>query len=86
MVRPWRTLESEHLGDYAVFQLRRDRNESQATGAARDFYVIEAPAWINIIPVTPEGKVVLIRQYRHGTRAHAESGDPEQPDSHIPGP
>lgn len=68
MIRRWRTLESEALGDYSVFRLRRDRNESQTSGASRDFYVLEAPAWINIIPLTSEGKVVLIRQYRHGIR------------------
>ena len=25
------------------------------------------PDWVNVIPVTPQGKVVVIRQYRHGT-------------------
>jgi 8-oxo-dGTP pyrophosphatase MutT (NUDIX family) len=68
MIRRWRNLESEILGDYSVFRLRRDRNESQMSGASRDFYVLEAPAWINISPLTGEGKVVLIRQYRHGLR------------------
>lgn len=68
MIRRWRTLDSEPLGDYSVFRLRRDHNESQLSGVSRDFYVLEAPAWINIIPLTPEGKVVLIRQYRHGVR------------------
>jgi len=68
MIRHWRTLESEELGDYSVFRLRRDRNESQLSGVSRDFYVLEAPAWINIIPLTPEGQVVLVRQYRHGVR------------------
>jgi 8-oxo-dGTP pyrophosphatase MutT (NUDIX family) len=32
------------------------------------FYVIEATDWVNIIPVTPEGQLVFIRQYRHGVR------------------
>ena len=36
-------------------------------GRAHDFYVIEAPDWINIIPLTAGGEVVLIEQYRHGT-------------------
>jgi 8-oxo-dGTP pyrophosphatase MutT (NUDIX family) len=27
---------------------------------------VRAPDWINVIPVTPEGRVVLIRQFRHG--------------------
>jgi 8-oxo-dGTP pyrophosphatase MutT (NUDIX family) len=32
-----------------------------------DFFVIEAPDWINVIPLTARGEVVLIEQYRHGT-------------------
>lgn len=32
-----------------------------------DFFVIEAPDWINVIPLTASGEVVLIEQYRHGT-------------------
>lgn len=31
------------------------------------FYVLKSPDWCNIIPVTADGKVVLIRQYRIGT-------------------
>jgi 8-oxo-dGTP pyrophosphatase MutT (NUDIX family) len=34
-----------------------------------DFYVIQSPDWINIIPITPDRKVVMVRQYRHGARA-----------------
>jgi 8-oxo-dGTP pyrophosphatase MutT (NUDIX family) len=36
-------------------------------GRAHDFYVIEAPDWINVIPLTDDGRVVLIEQYRHGS-------------------
>ncbi len=65
----WQKEESEQLGDYYVFSLRRDRSRSPHTGRAHDFYVLEAPDWINVIPLTPEGEVVLIRQYRHGVGA-----------------
>jgi 8-oxo-dGTP pyrophosphatase MutT (NUDIX family) len=68
MVKPWNHLDSQPLGDYAVFRLRRDRNQSADGAKTGDFYVLEAPAWINVIPVTRDGEVVLIRQYRHGTR------------------
>jgi ADP-ribose pyrophosphatase len=65
-VDSWHKEETEPLGDYTVFRLRRDRSRAPHTGDAHDFYVLEAPDWINVIPVTPEGEVVLIRQYRHG--------------------
>jgi len=66
MVDSWQKEESERLGDYYIFRLRRDRSRSPQTGESHEFYVLEAPDWINVIPVTPDGQVVLIRQYRHG--------------------
>jgi len=30
--------------------------------------VLDCPAWVNVVPVTAAGNVVLIRQYRHGIR------------------
>jgi 8-oxo-dGTP pyrophosphatase MutT (NUDIX family) len=34
-----------------------------------DYNVLEYPDWVNIVAITPEGMVVLVRQYRHGIRA-----------------
>lgn len=55
------------IGDYRIFRLRRDHVRSPHHGREFHFYVLEAPDWINVIPLTPDGKVVLIRQYRPGT-------------------
>ena len=55
------------VGDYRIFRLRRDHVRSPHNGREFRFYVLEAPDWINVIPLTPEGQVVLIRQYRPGT-------------------
>jgi 8-oxo-dGTP pyrophosphatase MutT (NUDIX family) len=33
-----------------------------------DFFVLETRDWVNVIPVTPAGEVVLVRQYRHGVK------------------
>jgi hypothetical protein len=51
-----------------IFGLRIDRAVSPRTGKAHDFYVLESRSWVNVIPLTPEQEVVLVRQYRHGTR------------------
>ena len=34
-----------------------------------DYNVLEYPDWVNIVAVTTDGMVVLVRQYRHGIRA-----------------
>jgi ADP-ribose pyrophosphatase len=42
------------------------RFEPPDDGPARPFYVIEAPHWINVIPLTAEGSVLMVRQFRFG--------------------
>jgi ADP-ribose pyrophosphatase len=63
----WRRERSEQVADCRVFNVRRDYSADPRDGRAHDFYVIEAPGWINVIPLTDDGRVVLIEQYRHGT-------------------
>ncbi|RMH01462.1 MAG: NUDIX hydrolase [Chloroflexi bacterium] len=69
MVRKWNKLQSALLGDYRIFKLRQDTSRSPRTNKTHDFYVLEACDWINVIPLTPEGMVVFIHQYRHGIEA-----------------
>lgn len=68
-VEAWRRESSEPMADCRVFRVRRDWSVRPRAGGqiAHDFYVLEAPDWINVIPLTPDRQVVLIEQYRHGT-------------------
>jgi ADP-ribose pyrophosphatase len=65
-VHPWETLETEPVYDCRVFSVLRRRNRSPRTGGVHDFHVLEAPDWVNIVPITAAGQVVMVRQYRHG--------------------
>lgn len=67
MIKPWDKLDSEYLGDFRIFRIRADRSRSPRTGEIHRFFVLESPDWVNVIPLTPEGNVIMIRQYRHGT-------------------
>ena len=67
MVENWKKLSTEPLAEYRIFNIRQDTRLSPRTGNTHGFYVLEAPDWINIIPITPEGEVVFIHQFRHGT-------------------
>lgn len=64
----WRRTESECVADCRVFKVRRDISADPRDGRTHDFYVVEAPDWINVVPLTARGEVVLIEQYRHGSR------------------
>lgn len=52
-----------------VLEAAEERNEGE-------FYVLQAPPWVNVIPITRNGEVVLVEQYRYGI---------EQPTLEIPG-
>ena len=32
------------------------------------FFILESSPWVNVIPLTPQNEVVMVRQYRHGTQ------------------
>ncbi|MHC4401128.1 MAG: NUDIX hydrolase [Planctomycetota bacterium] len=64
----WTLLESEHVSDHRVFRVRNDWYRFEPSGAKRDFVVLDAPDWVNVVPLTADGRVVLVRQFRHGVR------------------
>lgn len=63
----WTRESSEQVADCRVFKVRKDLSQDPRTGRRHDFYVIEAPDWINVVPMTAGGEVILIEQFRHGT-------------------
>jgi 8-oxo-dGTP pyrophosphatase MutT (NUDIX family) len=50
------------------------------------FWRLECPDWINVIPLTPAGEVVFVRQYRHGIGAETLEVPGGQMDPGDPSP
>jgi 8-oxo-dGTP pyrophosphatase MutT (NUDIX family) len=67
-IQPWNRIESRKRESYRVFDVREDRSVSPVTGTEYGFFVIESNDWINVIPITEDGRIVFVRQYRHGTQ------------------
>lgn len=66
--KSWKLISSRIKESYPIFNLRIDHARSPRTEEAYDFYILESPQWVNVIPLTPQREAVLIRQYRHGIR------------------
>lgn len=64
--RRWTALTTELLQECEVFRVSRTRARSPRTGDAHAFYRIDSVDWVNIVPLTDDGRVVMVRQYRHG--------------------
>jgi 8-oxo-dGTP pyrophosphatase MutT (NUDIX family) len=67
-IKPWQKVSSEHVGNFRIFTLRSDRVISPRTRQEHDIYVIDCVNWVNVIAVTPDRHLVMIEQYRHGSR------------------
>ena len=66
-MKEWKLKKDTKLNDYKVFSTRKKETVSPKDGAIHDFYVIDAPNWVQIIAVTEENNIVLVKQFRHGT-------------------
>lgn len=64
--KAWKTLESKYIFQKSPWLvMRQDKVELPSGAVIEEFYVSEYPAWVNVIGITKEGKLVLIRQFRY---------------------
>ena len=64
--RSWTRLSSRYVAEYKVTKIREDRYRVEPKQDEVDFVVCESADWVVILPVTVDGKVVFVRQFRHG--------------------
>jgi 8-oxo-dGTP pyrophosphatase MutT (NUDIX family) len=63
----WKLLSTEPIQSVKIFALEHERYLSPRTGEPVDAIIAKAPEWVNVIALTPERQVVLVRQFRFGT-------------------
>jgi 8-oxo-dGTP pyrophosphatase MutT (NUDIX family) len=59
-------LGEKSLAATRILELRSVRYRSVRRGTENDYTVIAAPDWVNVIALTPAGRLVLVRQFRYG--------------------
>lgn len=65
IVTPWKLLASITVLDEKWFPVRKDTVQLPSGKVIDDYFVWEAPHIVSVAAITPEGKFVLVRQYRH---------------------
>src|SRR5215831_14640910 len=65
-VKDWEEVERELLQDCRVFTVSRSTAKSPSTGQPHPFYRIDSSDWVNIVALTRDDELVMVRQYRHG--------------------
>lgn len=54
--------------DYQILQIAEDVFADPRTGEEHERVIIEARDWCNVLPLTTDGRVVLIKQFRFGSQ------------------
>jgi len=65
--RPWTVVETEEVLDCRVFRVERMQVRTRGGGAAHPFWRIDAEPWVNVVPITAAGEIVMVRQWRSGS-------------------
>lgn len=65
--RSWTQVAVRAEKDYRIFRTQTLDVLDPRNGTPYVRTVIEAPDWVNVIPLTLKGEVVLVRQFRFGT-------------------
>jgi 8-oxo-dGTP pyrophosphatase MutT (NUDIX family) len=68
MPKKWKTLGTKQIFGNRIFGFREDTVKSPKTDNTHPVWVMDAPTWVNIIPITKEKKVIMIKQYRFGSQ------------------
>lgn len=61
----WKVLKSIELLKARFFRLRSDQCQLPDGRVMPSYYVMEFPEWVNVVPVTDDGQMILVEQYRH---------------------
>jgi ADP-ribose pyrophosphatase len=65
-MKRWTRTRRDILFESVPFRLRRDQLVSPRTGAEMPCFAMECADWVNVVAITDDRQVVLVRQFRFG--------------------
>lgn len=68
--QPWEQLASEYVHrEPPWLTVRKDRVRLPTGTVIESYFVLEYPDWVNVLAITRDDRVLMVRQYRHGLRS-----------------
>ena len=61
----WKILKSEYIAHRPWMTARCDMVQLPDGRVNPEYWVLEFPDWVNVIALTKDGHMVMVRQYRH---------------------
>jgi ADP-ribose diphosphatase len=66
--RPWKRVRVGPRTDHHILRVGEDAFADPRSGKEHDRVIIEADDWCNVVPITRDDNVVLVKQFRFGSR------------------
>lgn len=68
MLYDWKFISRKELYNKGFISIFEDRYSKGPGKEGSSFYILDLPNWVNIVAVTKTNKIILIKQYRFGSR------------------
>ena len=65
----WKILSKDYVYKNKFIRVLEKKTKHETLGTY-NFYTIDFPDWVNIVPITKDNKVILVKQYRHGLESY----------------
>jgi 8-oxo-dGTP pyrophosphatase MutT (NUDIX family) len=67
LLSPWTLIAKKSTFNCPIFQVFEKKYTHPLDHRSGDFYVIDLADWVQVIALTPDNKLILVRQFRFGT-------------------
>ena len=67
----WSVIKDELHSDCRIFQVHKRKMRRESDHKVGDFYVIDTNDWVNVLAITTDQKIILVRQFRYGTEGYS---------------
>ena len=64
-IAAWHSTSRQTLAETKVFDLVKRQMRREGDDKESDFFFVDAPDWVNVVALTDDDELVLIRQWRH---------------------
>jgi 8-oxo-dGTP pyrophosphatase MutT (NUDIX family) len=68
VLKPWTVSRSRRTFQDEWLTLRTDDCITPHGRSIDRYHIVEQPDWVNVVALTAQWQVILVRQYRHGTK------------------
>lgn len=67
-IEKWKTIDSSILFESGLCSLYSEKCELPDGRIMPQYYVFDCPDWVQILPITKEGNIILVEQFRQGNQ------------------